>query len=149
MLLLSIGALVLPALDTISNEAGAASEGFRLRNTLERARMEAIDRGRPMLVRLESGDRLRVRPWIGEEDAPSVIDVPLKGVELPDQVLPIVLAMILPDGQARMAAPLVMQDEEGRRSAFMMDPLTGMVRSVKPPPSDDGAERQLPVVEAP
>jgi hypothetical protein len=133
MLLLAIGALVLPTAETIRNEAAWASDAFRLRALLERARIEAIDRQQPMLVRLEAGELLRVRPWMGEDDGPVIIDMRFGGIVGEEDALPSVVALVLPDGQARMPAPLVFEDGLGRRGAFQFDPLTGHVSSVEPP----------------
>ena len=141
MLLLAVGALVLPAAETVRNEAAWASDAFRLRTLFERARLEAIDRQQPILVRLESPDMLRVRPWIGEDDAPVIIDMQLAGIASGDDDLPLVVAVVLPDGQARMPKPLVFEDGQGRRGALQFDALTGYVSSVEPP------DPQLPAPE--
>lgn len=141
MLLLAVGALVLPAAETVRNEAAWASDAFRLRTLFERARLEAIDRQQPILVRLESPDMLRVRPWIGEDDAPVIMDMQLAGIVSGDDDLPLVVAVVLPDGQARMPKPLVFEDGQGRRGALQFDALTGHVSSVKPP------DPQLPAPE--
>ncbi len=141
MLLLAVGALVLPTAETVRDEAAWTSDAFRLRTLLERARIEAIDRQQPILVRLESPDMLRVRPWIGEDDAPVLMDMHLAGIASKDDELPMVIAIVLPDGQARMPKPLVFEDGNGRRGAWQFDALTGHVSSVEPPVS------QLPVPE--
>ncbi len=144
MLLLAVGALVLPAAETVRDEAAWASDAFRLRTLFERARLEAIDRQQPILVRLESPDMLRVRPWIGEDDAPVIIDMQLGGIVSDDDDLPFVVAIVLPDGQARMPKPFVFEDGQGRRGALQFDALTGHVSSVEPPEPQLHAPEAMP-----
>lgn len=144
MLLLAVGALVLPAAESVRDEAAWASDAFRLRTLLERARLEAIDRRQAVVVRLEADDMLRVRPWIGEDDAPAIIDMQLGGIAWGDDDLPVVIAVLLPDGQARMPKPIVFEDGQGRRGALQFDALTGHVSSVEPPDPAPPALEPMP-----
>ena len=149
VLLLSIGAIVLPSIDAINDESTWASESTRLRSVLERARVAAVDRGQPVLIQLEDDAMLTVRPWLGETEAPALVQSPLAGVDVGEAQLPLLLAVVLPDGQARMPAPLVFEGEGGRRGALQMDALTGRVLVVDPLPlMDEEVEPTVPIPAA-
>ena len=130
-LIVALGALVLPSALSIRDSAAWSSQQLQLRAVLIEARSVAIEHGQAMLVQFEDDDRLRVRPMNLTEDpetqVDALIDMPVS-LDVPeDDERPVLLAVLLPDGQARVHQPIILQGDGGERTATSIDALTGHI----------------------
>lgn len=155
-LLLALGMLVLPAMESVRNETAWSSERIQLQAALVDARSTAIDTGVMLFVLDEGNGRLCVRSRTDEGMAPPLIDITLPGLaseldddaQAPTSESPRLLAVLLPDGQARMHHAIVLRAGSGRRAAVRIDALTGHVSVVELPLQDEAPAASDPRVPA-
>ena len=147
-LLAAIGAIVLPAAEQVRRESAWSAEQIRMQAVLAEARVVAIEQGRPMLVHAQRDGRLVVRPHepaTAPDDPPAdpIIDVPCT-LQLPEDAADaVMLAVLYPDGQSKVHAPIVLLENEGRRVAMGIDPLTGALKLLDLQPVEQARQEPL------